>query len=474
MESYKEIVLIKPVLLSGGKGSRLWPLSRELYPKQYLKVNGAQSLLQQTLTRLDDLGDMLPPVIICNSEHRFLVAEQLREIEVQSDIVLEPIGRDTAPAIAVAALLSEEEDPLLLVMPADHVIRDTGALLAAVRKAESLARAGYLVTFGISPDRPETGYGYLLASEPVQEGFRIERFVEKPDLDTAQQYLDHGGFYWNSGMFLMHASTLLRELGTYAPDMLDSCRQTVEKSYDDLGFRRLDGETFSDCPAESFDYAVMEKTSHCAMVPLAAGWSDLGSWASMFQIAEKDDLENVCIGDVMAHDSRGCYLRADKRLLAAVGLDDIIAVETSDAVLVAHKDKVQHVKGIVKQLKAEKRPEAENHNKIYRPWGSFERIAQKDRFQVKRIEVKPGQVLSLQKHHHRAEHWVVVRGTAKVTIGDQESLMTEDQSVYIPIGQVHRLENPGKIPLEIIEIQTGAYLGEDDIVRFEDLYGRES
>ncbi len=465
--------MIKPVILSGGKGSRLWPLSREQYPKQYLSVGGDKTLFQQTVERIRSLKGALPPLVICSNDHRFLVAEQLQVTNMHGEIVLEPVGRDTAPAVAVAALLGDEND-LLLVMPADHVIPDNDTFLRAVRQAAELAGQGFLVTFGIPPTSPETGYGYIKAGAPEGPGYRIDTFVEKPDQETARAYLDQGTYYWNSGMFLFRASTFLEELKKFSPDMLEACRKTVQERYEDLDFVRLDEKLFASCPANSVDYAVMEKTGKGAMVPLNTAWSDLGSWSSLYDAGKKDEQGNVLLGDVLTQDTTGCYLHAEKRLLAAVGLRNIIVIETPDAILVADKDKAQQVKTVSSRLKQMKRPEAEVHSKIYRPWGAFESIDMDNRFQVKRLTVKPGQVLSLQMHHHRSEHWIVVNGTAKVTNGDREFLLTEDQSTYIPLGNLHRLENPGKIPLEIIEIQTGAYLGEDDIVRLEDVYGRDS
>ncbi len=465
--------MIKPVILSGGKGSRLWPLSREQYPKQYLGVGGKTTLFQQTAERIRDLENTLPPLIICSNDHRFIVAEQLQVIHMQGDIVLEPAGRDTAPAVTISAMLSAPDD-MLLVMPADHVIQDNAAFHEAVRQAEKLAAKNLLVTFGVAPTTPETGYGYIRKGDAVEEGFRVASFVEKPDRKTAESYLEQGNYYWNSGMFLFRAGTFLEELAKHAPDMLEACRKTVEQRYEDLDFIRLDEQLFKASPANSVDYAVMEKTDRGAMVPLQTSWSDLGSWSSLYDAGEKDGQGNVLLGDVLTEDTQDCYLHAEKRLLAAVGLRNMIVIETPDAILVADKDKAQQVKAVSTRLKSMGRSEAEVHSKVYRPWGSFESIDIENRFQVKRLTVKPGQVLSLQMHHHRSEHWIVVSGTAKVTNGDKEFLLTEDQSTYIPLGNVHRLENPGKIPLEIIEIQTGGYLGEDDIVRLEDVYGRDS
>lgn len=464
--------MIKPIILCGGKGSRLWPMSRELFPKQFLAMQGEHTLLQQTALRLNAVVGALPPLLICNETHRFMVAEQMQAVNQKADILLEPMGRDTAPAVAVAALLHEKEDPLLFVMPSDHAIANEKALATAVAQAAELAEAGNLVTFGIRPNAPETGYGYLHAGKAQSYGFSVERFVEKPNAVKAAEYLASGDYYWNSGMFLFKASVYLQELAKFAPEMLDACRKAVQNSCRDLDFIRLAKESFSACPANSVDYAVMEKTAHCAMISLDVGWSDLGSWTSLYELGTKDEHGNVCVGDVLCHESKNCYLRSEKHLMAAIGLDDIVAVESADALLISHKNCTQNVKAIVTKLREEGRPEALTHNTVYRPWGSFECLAMAERFQVKRIIVKPHQVLSLQMHHHRAEHWTIVSGTALVTVGEKEVLLHEDQSTYIPVGEKHRLENPGCIPLVLIEIQTGAYLGEDDIVRFEDRYGR--
>jgi mannose-1-phosphate guanylyltransferase/mannose-6-phosphate isomerase len=463
--------MIKPVILCGGKGSRLWPLSRELYPKQFLAVGGSRTLFQQTVLRVAGL-DAQPPMTICNTEHRFLVAEQLQGLNISGEIVLEPVGRNTAPAIAAAAVLCEREDPVLLVMPADHIMEPISGFAAAVAKALPLAEQGMLVTFGVAPDRPETGFGYIKRGAAMGEGFGVASFVEKPDAATALQFQESGEYYWNSGMFMYRASALLAELERFAPEIVAASRGAVEASATDLDFIRLDKKRFSAGPADSIDYAVMEKTERGAVVPMDVRWGDLGSWSALFDAGKKDDAGNVVLGDVLVQDSRGCYLHSENKLLAAVGLEDVIAVVTADAVLVAHRDQAQQVKEVVNRLHEAGRPEAVLHRKVYRPWGSYESMDIADRFQVKRITVKPGQKLSLQKHHHRAEHWVVVRGTAQIVNGDKEMLLSEDQSTYIPIGNVHRLSNPGKIPLELIEVQTGPYLGEDDIVRLEDVYDR--
>ncbi|MGE4506522.1 MAG: mannose-1-phosphate guanylyltransferase/mannose-6-phosphate isomerase [Desulfovibrionaceae bacterium] len=470
--------MIRPVVLCGGKGSRLWPLSRELYPKQFLAVHGNLTLLQETILRAQAVTNALeeqgagPVMAICNQEHRFWVAEQREQLGSKGEIVLEPMGRDTAAPVAVAALLADPDD-LLFIMPSDHVIHDREMLRRAVEHGAALAREGWLVTFGIEPTVPETGYGYILEGSPIrEEGFAVERFVEKPDLAAAKAYLASGRYCWNSGMFLLRAGTVLEELGNHAPDVLSSCRAAVSSATRDLDFIRLGEAAFSGCRAECFDRAVLEKTDRCAVVPLRAGWSDLGTWGAFYDEGGKDASGNVLRGDVLAEQSENCYLHAEGHLVCALGLSDVIVVETADAVLVADRNRPQLVKEVYSRLRAEGREEAVAHRKTYRPWGSFESMDRGGRFQVKRITVKPGQVLSLQKHYHRAEHWVVVSGTAQVTNGEREFLLTEDQSTYIPVGHVHRLANPGNIPLELIEVQTGAYLGEDDIVRFEDVYGR--
>ncbi len=489
--------MIVPVILSGGAGTRLWPLSRELYPKQLLPLAGERTMLQETACRLAGLEDLSAPVVVCNESHRFMVAEQLRAAgHSPADIILEPMGRNTAPAVAVAAMqaMTEGYDPVLLVLPADHVIRDAETLCAAISAAKPLAIAGKLITFGIVPTAPETGYGYIRAGEPLEvqgqrpkaqgaiqnskfkiqncEAFAVAEFVEKPDLPTAQKYLDSGGYYWNSGMFLFLASTYLKELERHAPAMIEACRKSIDGAVRDLDFVRLESGSFCACPSDSIDYAVMEKTTDAAVVPLDAGWSDVGSWSALWEIGEKDEGGNVVAGDVLLKDTRNSFVRAQDRIVAAIGVRDHIIVETPDAVLVAHRDKVQDVKEIVARLKETGREEALLHRKVHRPWGTYECIDRAERYQVKRITVNPGATLSSQMHHHRAEHWVVVRGTAKITCGEKVLLLSENQSTYIPLGVTHRLENPGKIPLELIEVQSGSYLGEDDIVRFEDKYGR--
>ena len=465
-----------PVILAGGSGSRLWPLSRRLNPKQFLALSGESTLLQATLARLEGL-DAAAPLVICNEEHRFLAAEQVRRAGVDdATLLLEPVGRNTAPAIALAALQATAagDDPLLLVLAADHYIEDAVALRASVDTARALARDGWLVTFGVVPTAAETGYGYIERGAALAAGgHAVRRFVEKPDAATARQYLDAGTFYWNSGMFLFRASVWLRELAAFRPEMLAACRDALAGGVRDLDFLRVDAEAFSRCPGDSIDYAVMEKTEAAAVVPLATGWSDIGSWSALWAAGERDADGNRLRGDVVAHDVRGTLVHADHRLVAAVGVEDVVIVETKDAVLVAHRDRVQEVRRIVEALEAEGRSEHLNHREVYRPWGCYDVIDGGDRFQVKRITVKPGARLSLQMHHHRAEHWVVVRGTARVTNGDETYLVAENESTFIPIGRVHTLENPGTIPLQLVEVQSGAYLGEDDIVRLADNYGRE-
>jgi len=461
-----------PVILSGGAGSRLWPLSREAYPKQFLPLVGEETMLQETWRRVEGLVDS-GPLLVGNVDHRFMLAEQLREIgATPRAILLEPFGRNTAPAIAVAALelTAAGDDALMLVLPSDHAIADVPAFHAAVRAAVPAAAGGRLVTFGVVPARAETGYGYIKAA--AGEGVRaVERFVEKPDQATAERYLASGDHLWNSGMFLFRASRYLELLGALAPAMLAACGRALRGAARDADFVRLDAQAFADCPSDSIDYAVMEKTDAAAVIPLDAGWNDVGSWAALWEVSPQDDAGNAHHGDVLAIDCRNTYAYGE-RLIALVGLENVVVVETADAILVGHRDRMQQVKDVVTTLKAQGRSHPVWHRKVYRPWGSYDAIDQGERFQVKRIRVKPGGVLSLQMHHHRAEHWVVVSGTAKVTRGDETLLVSENQSTYIPLGVQHRLENPGRLPLELIEVQSGSYLGEDDIVRFEDLYGR--
>jgi mannose-1-phosphate guanylyltransferase/mannose-6-phosphate isomerase len=464
-----------PVLLSGGSGTRLWPLSREAYPKQFLPLFGDLSLLQRTWQRLEGLP-CAAPLLVANEEHRFMVAEQMQRVgATPSALILEPIGRNTAPAIAVAALqaMSEGSDPVLLVLPSDHLIADEAGFRSAVLAALPAAEAGALVTFGIVPAGPETGYGYIKAL-PGQGLRSVERFVEKPDLATAEAYVASGEYFWNSGMFAFRASRYLEELGRSRPDILEHARAALAKARRDVDFLRLDKDAFAACPSDSIDYAVMEKTSAAKVLPIDVGWSDVGSWSALWSMVEQDDAGNAHRGDVIAEDCRNTLVFAEGRLVALLGLDDIVVVDTDDAVLVAHRDRVQEVKAIVSRLKRDNRSQANLHRKVHRPWGSYDGVDRGERFQVKRIMVKPGATLSLQMHHKRAEHWIVVRGTARVTRGEDVFDLVENQSTYIPIGCKHRLQNPGTEPLEIIEVQSGSYLGEDDIVRFEDAYGRTS
>ncbi|MDR6694845.1 mannose-1-phosphate guanylyltransferase/mannose-6-phosphate isomerase [Stenotrophomonas sp. 1337] len=463
---------VQPVILSGGSGTRLWPLSREAYPKQFLPLAGELTMLQATWRRVAPIASR-GPLVIANEEHRFVAAEQLQQVGAEpAAIILEPVGRNTAPAIAVAALEATRDgnDALLLVLPSDHVITDEAAFRAAVQAAAGAAEAGKLVTFGIVPTGPETGYGYIKAADG--QGVRaVERFVEKPDLDTATGYVASGQYYWNSGMFLFKASRYLQELERLQPAMLSACRDAWQSARRDADFTRLDRDAFTAVPSDSIDYAVMEKTADAVVVPLDAGWNDVGSWTALRDVSQQDGDGNAHQGDVIAIDCRNTYAYG-QRLVAMVGLDDVIVVETDDAVLVGKADRMQEVKTVVAKLKADGRSEATWHRKVYRPWGAYDSIDNGERFQVKRITVKPSGTLSLQMHHHRAEHWIVVSGTAEVTRGDEVILLSENQSTYIPLGVTHRLRNPGKLPLELIEVQSGSYLGEDDIVRFEDTYGR--
>ncbi|WP_353643015.1 mannose-1-phosphate guanylyltransferase/mannose-6-phosphate isomerase [Mesorhizobium sp. WSM2239] len=464
-----------PVIMAGGSGSRLWPLSRQLYPKQFHALTGERTLLQDTAIRLDGLGAE-SPLLICNEEHRFLAAEQMRLIgRENASILLEPVGRNTAPAIALAALFATRhgDDPILLVLAADHFILDVDRFCESVKKAVPLAEQGKLVTFGIVPNRNETGYGYILRGEELPDGgFVVGRFEEKPDRQTAEKYVKSGDYYWNSGMFMFRASRYLEELKRHRPEIFDACSRSISVTEPDMQFVRVDAEAFMACPADSIDYAVMEKTGDAVVIPLDARWSDIGSWSALWDVQERDGDGNAFKGDVLSLSSNNNLVRADGRLVAIVGVSDLVVVETKDAVLIAHKDQVQKVKDIVDLIKDKGRSEHINHREVYRPWGHYDSIDFGGRDQVKRITVKPGAKLSVQMHHHRAEHWVVVRGTAKVYKGEEIILLTENQSTYIPLGEVHALENPGKIPLELIEVQTGSYLGEDDIVRFEDQYGR--
>ena len=467
--------MLTPVLLSGGVGSRLWPVSRETYPKQFLPLAGELSMLQETLRRTSGLEETAP-LVVCNEEHRFMVAEQLRQVDIRaSALILEPEGRNTAPAVALAAIQALADDPeaLLLVLPADHVIRDVEAFADAVGRAVPLAQKGRLMTFGVVPTSPETGYGYIKCGAELDNGlYDLERFVEKPDVATAQAYLDSGNYLWNSGMFLLRAATYLDELAEHAPGMLSCCREAMADAASDMDFVRPAADKFLACPSDSIDYAVMEKTGAGGVVSLDCGWSDVGAWSALWDVAVRDSDGNVCKGDVMLDNCTGSYFRSESRLVAGIGVTDLVVVETADAVLVSDRANVQEVKRIVNRLKDLKRPEVSLHRRVYRPWGSYESLVTADRFQVKRIVVNPGQTLSLQMHHHRAEHWIVVHGTAEVTCEDRVFMLAEDESTYIPLGHKHRLSNPGRIPLELIEVQSGAYLGEDDIVRYEDVYGR--
>ncbi len=470
---------IVPVILSGGSGTRLWPLSREHYPKQLLALSGNLTMLQETAMRLNGTAQQEAAIVVCNEEHRFLVAEQLRQIDrVPQDILLEPFGRNTAPALTLAAqaVSARDSSAVMLVMPADHVIRNQAAFYAAVQKGRDEALEGRLVTFGIVPTKPETGYGYIRkGSSLTSDGvYKVGSFVEKPDLATAQAYLVSGEYLWNSGIFMMSAKRWLDEISRFRPDIANHCMSAWNGRKRDMDFTRINTEAFSQCPSESIDYAVMEKTDNAVVIPLDASWSDIGAWSSLWEVSAHDSEGNVVQGDVMLDQTRNALLIAQHRFLGAVGLQDIIVVETADAVLVAHKNKAQDVKAIVQRLKETKRSEHISHRKVYRPWGTYEGVDAGERFQVKRITVNPGAALSLQMHHHRAEHWIVVKGTARVTRGDEVFLLTENQSTYIPLGIRHRLENPGTTPLEMIEVQSGGYLGEDDIVRFEDRYNRES
>lgn len=472
--------MLLPIIMAGGIGSRLWPMSRELYPKQFLTLHGKQSMLQETLTRLEGL-DTRDPLVICNEEHRFLVAEQLRQIHrLAGNIILEPVGRNTAPAIALAALsaVAAGDDPILLVLAADHVFDNIDAFHQAVNRALPFADDGRLVTFGIVPSGPETGYGYIqrgaMAEGGLGKAFNVGRFVEKPDRATAEGYVASGEYYWNSGMFMFRANQYLAELGKFRPDILAACKKAMHLHQPDVAqdFIRVDKEAFFACPDDSVDYAVMEKTTGAIVVPMNAGWSDVGSWSALWDVSEKDSHNNALTGDIFLHNTSDCYINTDEKLVAAIGLENLVIVNTKDAVLIVKKSQVQDVKKVVEYLKLHKRSEYRRHRETYRPWGRSDVVVNETRYNVNRITVKPGGMFSLQMHHHRTEHWVILSGTAKVTVEDKCFLITENQSTFIPVGSTHMLENPGKIPLELLEIQSGSYLGEDDIVRIKDHYGR--
>ena len=478
---------LQPVILSGGSGTRLWPLSRSTYPKQFLSlVEADRSLLQSTAGRLDEIriADVLPPYVVCNEAHRFLVGEQLRESgHAAGRILLEPVGRNTAPALTLAALAARDSgnDPVLIAMPADHVITDQSAFRAAVEAGLQYADTGAVVTFGIVPDAPETGFGYIRKGAVVDGGAiaHLDAFVEKPDRETAEAYVASGDYFWNSGIFMLKSARWLELLGRFRDDIRVAVEAAWARGSTDMDFYRVDSERFAKCPSDSVDYAVMEPLSRAAdetvlVVPLAAGWSDIGAWSALWSVSEQDDAGNAVHGDVFSHESHGNLLHAQSRMIAAVGVHDLIVVETPDAVLVAHKSAAQDVKSVPDFLKASGRSEGDLHRRVHRPWGSYEGMDQGDRFQVKRLTVHPGASLSLQMHHHRAEHWIVVKGTARVTRDDDVFLLSENESTYLPLGSKHRLENPGTIRLEIIEVQSGSYLGEDDIVRFDDVYNRNS
>ena len=456
--------------MAGGSGTRLWPLSRAAHPKQFLRLHGEDTMLQTTVNRLSDL-DINSSITICNEVHRFFVAEQLREIDKLGSIILEPVGRNTAPAIALAAL-NVKDDPLLLVLAADHVIKDQAAFSAAVTQAIPLAEAGKLVTFGIVPSAPHTGYGYIKRGNDIGEGFRVDEFAEKPSMKVAQEYISSGEYYWNSGIFLFRASRYLEELEKFRPDIMGKCKLSVNEIKADLDFLRVHKETFESCPAESIDYAVMEKTDDAVVVPIDAGWSDIGSWSSLWDISEKDDNGNSTHGDVILHSTSNSYVRTDDKLVTLIGIDDLVIVSTKDALMVAHKDSTQDVKVITDILKTQTRSEWELNREVYRPWGKYDSIDSNHEYQVKKLTVNPGAKLSVQMHHHRSEHWVVVAGQARVHYGSESFDLKVNESTYHGKEVVHALENQGEIPLELIEVQVGSYLGEDDIVRFSDQYGR--
>lgn len=463
--------MIKAVIIAGGSGTRLWPLSRSSYPKQFMNLNGKETMLQSTIKRLEAL-DISSSLIVCNEEHRFFVAEQLREIDALDSILLEPVSKNTAPAIALAALVSEK-DSMLLILPADHVIQDNVAFTSSINKAIPLAESGKLVTFGIVPNKVHTGYGYIKIGCNDGSGFTVDGFEEKPSQDVAQNYIDSGSYLWNSGIFLFNASRYLEELEKFRPDIYAACVKSANEQVSDLDFLRINKKLFSECPSESIDIAIMEKTDKAVVVPMDAGWSDIGSWRSLWDVSEKDKNGNAIHGDVITHKTKECYIRSDSRLVVTVGLENLFVVDTKDVLMVANKDSDQYVKDITKQIKDKKRSELDLHREVHRPWGKYDSIDNGNGYQVKRITVNPGAKLSLQKHRFRAEHWVVVSGTARVINGDKVILLTKNESTYIPIGAVHSLENPGDDKLELIEVQSGSYLGEDDIIRIDDIYGRE-
>lgn len=462
--------MINAVIMAGGSGTRLWPLSRSAYPKQFLTLNESKTMYQSTIERLSNL-EISSLITICNDEHRFLVAEQLQGINQWGPIILEPTAKNTAPAVTLAAL-STNEDDMLLILPADHIIQDETAFTEAINKAIPHAKNGKLITFGIVPNKPHTGYGYIKAGNKIDNGFIVDKFEEKPTSDVAQNYFVSGKYFWNSGIFLFKASSYLNELKNFRPDIHSFCFDSYKQSKKDIDFIRINKEIFDKCPSDSIDYAVMEKTKKALVIPIDAGWSDVGSWSSIWDISHKNEDNNYVNGDIMMHESKNCYVRSDNKLVAVIGADNLVVINTKDAVMVAHKEKVDDAKNIVQRLKSENRSEWELSREVYRPWGKYDSIDNGDGYQVKHITVKPGAKLSVQMHHHRAEHWIVLSGTAKVTLGKKKFLLKENESTYIPVGEIHALENPEKISLEIIEVQSGSYLGEDDIVRFEDIYGR--
>jgi len=475
MSKFNSII---PVILSGGSGTRLWPVSRKLYPKQFIPLHGNRSLFQDTLMRTCSLAqDIQAPIVVCNEEHRFMAAEQIRLEGLRSaNIILEPVGRNTAPAIGLAALCAQQRDPeaTILVLPADHIMQSNDEFHQAIECALGLAENNHLVTFGIKPHAPETGYGYIKAGETLvaDKAFRVQQFSEKPALEKAEEYVKSGQYSWNSGMFMFKASVLLEQLELFEPEMIAYLRAAFQQQDNDLDFIRVGREDFEQCNNQSIDYALLEKTQNAAVIPLSCAWNDVGSWHALWESSSQDEKQNAIDGDVLIEDCEGCMVRSSHRLISAIGLKDMVIVETADAVMIAPRSESQNVKHLTQKLEHEQRPELDTHLKVYRPWGAYESIDSSERFQVKRITVKSGEKLSLQKHHHRAEHWIVVNGTARVTCGDKQFLLSENESTYIPIGEIHRLENPGKIPLELIEVQSGTYLGEDDIERFDDKYGR--